>query len=353
MIRELLAMVLAFIISVSTFYVPEIFKSEVKENPSIVFSAGITPREIAITYPYTYEDMLLDIAYLEIKYPDLIEVNTIGKSEWGFPIWVIVLGKGDKSVMINAAHHGREYATVPLVMKMINYYAQLYESDETIEPYGNVREILNQVSIHFIPMVNPDGVKIAQNDLRYLTDEKIAKLKRMLALRGQTDFETWKANGEGVDLNANYPARWGRSSIPYSSENSGGKEPGEAKETKALMDYTKEQNFLSTISYHNAGEVLYWYFGQTGDNRLRDYRLTLELSEITGYSLLPIDIQMQSSSGYKDWYIQEFKRPAWTIEIGKTVNNRPLSQEEMLDAWEKNKEVGLWLASMVIRENIQ
>lgn len=351
MIKKLLSLILSFITLISTFYTPGIFRPEIKENLAIAFSKGITPREIATTYPYTYEDMVLDIAYLEMKYPDIIEVNTIGQSEWGFPIWVVILGKGEKSVMINAAHHAREYATVPLVMKMINYYAQLYESNETMEPFGNVREILDKVCIHFIPMVNPDGVKIAQNHLYHLTDEKIAELRKIL--KKGTDFENWKANGEGVDLNSNYPARWKQCLVPYLSEGSGGKEPGEASETKALMDYTKEQDFLSTISYHNAGEILYWYFGQTGNDKSRDYRLTKELSELTGYSLIPIQTQMQSNSGYKDWYIQEFKRPAWTIEIGRTVNNKPLSQEEMLDAWKKNKKVGLWLASMIIRENIK
>ncbi len=61
----------------------------------------------------------------------------------------------------------------------------------------------------------------------------------------------------------------------------------------------------------------------------------------------------KSSSGYKDWYIQEFKRPAWTIEIGKTVNNKAIPKEEVLEAWEKNRMVGLWLADMVRKENIQ
>ena len=87
MIKELLSIILSFIISLSTFYTPNgVFKPEIKENPSVAFSVGITPREIATTYPYTYEDMVLDIAYLEMKYPDFVEVNTIGKSEWGLPI---------------------------------------------------------------------------------------------------------------------------------------------------------------------------------------------------------------------------------------------------------------------------
>lgn len=81
--------------------------------------------------------------------------------------------------------------------------------------------------------------------------------------------------------------------------------------------------------------------------------MCIRLSEMTGYGLIPIEIQKKSSLGYKNWYIQEFKRPAWTIEIGKTVNNKAIPEEEILEAWEKNRMVGLWLADMVRKENIQ
>lgn len=351
MIKEIFLAILLAIVSLTNVYTGDVFTPEVKENPAAMFADGLTERDIATTYPYTYEDMMLDIAYLEMKYPDIIEVDTIGTSEWGYPIWTMVLGKGEKAVLINAAHHAREYPTVSLTMKMINYYAQLYDQDETIEPYGSIRALLDEVSIHFVPCLNPDGIKIAQGKLDGLSNEKIVQLQSLL--RPGDAFENWKSNGQGVDLNSNYPAKWKRNILPYSSQRSGGIKPGEAKESQALMDYTKKHDFLSTVSYHHAGEILFWYFGQTGSDKDRDYRLTEQLSEMTGYGLIPIEMQKKSSSGYKDWYIQEFKRPAWTIEIGKTVNNKAIPEEEMLEAWEKNRMVGLWLADMVRKENIQ
>lgn len=97
MIKELFMLILSFIISLTSIYTEGVLKPEAKENPVQVFSQGITAREIATTYPYTYEDMVLDIAYLEAKYPDFIEVDTIGSSEWGYPLWTIVLGKRGES----------------------------------------------------------------------------------------------------------------------------------------------------------------------------------------------------------------------------------------------------------------
>ena len=32
------------------------------------------------------------------------------------------------------------------------------------------------------------------------------------------------------------------------------------------------------------------------------------------------------NAGYKDWFIQEYNRPGYTIEVGKGVNPLPLSQ---------------------------
>lgn len=120
MIKEIFLAILLVIISLTNVYTGDVFTPEVKENPAPMFADGLTERDIATTYPYIYEDMMLDIAYLEMKYPDIIEVDTIGTSEWGYPTWTMVLGKGEKAVLINTAHHAREYPTVSLTMKMIN-----------------------------------------------------------------------------------------------------------------------------------------------------------------------------------------------------------------------------------------
>lgn len=41
---------------------------------------------------------------------------------------------------------------------------------------------------------------------------------------------------------------------------------------------------------------------------------------------------VDSHAGFKDWYIQEFKRPGFTLELGKGINPLPLSQfNELLE----------------------
>ena len=50
-----------------------------------------------------------------------------------------------------------------------------------------------------------------------------------------------------------------------------------------------------------------------------------QFAEESGYRLA--DTPYQSGfAGYKDWFIQEFRKPGYTIEVGSGVNPLPLSQ---------------------------
>ena len=50
-------------------------------------------------------------------------------------------------------------------------------------------------------MLNPDGVTIQQNDLKQIPDKH---QKRLLEMNERFEnFEGWKANGMGLDLNDN------------------------------------------------------------------------------------------------------------------------------------------------------
>ena len=49
------------------------------------------------------------------------------------------------------------------------------------------------------------------------------------------------------------------------------------------------------------------------------------MAEASGYTLA--DTPYASSfAGYKDWFIQAYGRPGYTVEVGEGVNPLPLSQ---------------------------
>ena len=49
------------------------------------------------------------------------------------------------------------------------------------------------------------------------------------------------------------------------------------------------------------------------------------MAAASGYTLANVPYE-SSFAGYKDWFIQQFRRPGYTIEVGQGVNPLPLSQ---------------------------
>jgi g-D-glutamyl-meso-diaminopimelate peptidase len=83
-------------------------------------------------------------------------------------------------------------------------------------------------------------------------------------------------------------------------------------------------------SFHSAGEELFWYYGPKTPLLSRD--IAEEFSFSCGYKV-SFPSGMASHGGLKDWYIEKFRRPGFTVEIGKGENPLPLSDFD--DIYEK------------------
>ena len=187
-----------------------------------------------------------------------------------------------------------------------------------------------------LPLMNPDGALLAQEGL-----EAVCKERRefLLDVNKTEDFSLWKANAEGVDLNLNFPARWGkgRGNVTYPAPHGYiGKEPLSAPESSALALFTEEVRPDYTLSWHTKGEEIYWRFHQPLARAMRDKRLAKILSRETGY---PLKNTPFSAGGYKDWCVQTLKIPAFTVEVGADERAHPLGQTELADVVKKNIDV--------------
>ena len=77
------------------------------------------------------------------------------------------------------------------------------------------------------------------------------------------------------------------------------------------------------ISFHTQGEVIYWQFQNY--NPPRGFYIGTQFARVSGYSLE--DTPFASSfAGYKDWFIQDFDLPGYTVEVGQGQNPLPISQ---------------------------
>lgn len=309
-------------------------------RPSISHAADVVnPKQT-----YTYEMMVRDIKELSNRYPDIIKYKTIGNSEYNRPIYAVSLGTGNAKTFINGSHHAREWISTNLNMYMIEQYAKMYESKQSFGGY-NVKKVLDETTIWFVPMINPDGVTLQQFGPSKFPSSVRSSLIKMND--GSTDFKRWKANAKGVDLNRQYKADWSNIRNNYTSprwSNHKGNAPEQAAETKALVKFTKEINPEIAVSYHSSGEVLYWNYKQSGSILTRDLNFAKKIGHFTGYSLVNVGSN-PSGGGYTDWFISNFKRPAFTPELGRYSGQTHVPVSEFDRIWSQNNYIGLYTAS--------
>ena len=296
---------------------------------------------------YTFERMETDLIKLNKRYNNDLVTVVIGRSHFGKPIYATKLGNGRQSIIVLGGHHGREWLTSTLTMKMLEQYAEGYKKKAIMEGYST--SILDDVSIWFIPMVNPDGITIQQTGVNHLPKKLQKQIIQMN--NGCKDFSRWKANGIGIDLNRQYPAGWtdikGSVSKP-SYQLYKGKFPLEAAEVKSVVKFTRKIKPLAALSYHSSGRVLYWEFQEKGSELNRNRKIAKKISKMTGYKL---DTPEENAvgGGYTDWFSQEFKLPAFTPEISYYVKDNSPPTSVFQEEWMRNRAVGLFLAKEVKR----
>lgn len=243
------------------------------------------------------------------------EKRVIGSSLFGRNLYAMKLGNGRPMGLAQYAIHGREFVTAELAF--VHYHVGLAEG-----------------SLWLLPLMNPDGALLSQRGLTSVEDSTARENLRML---GGEDFSLWKANGRGVDLNVNFPARWGSGKQNIwtpGAENFVGEHPFSEPETQVLKRFTEEIQPDYTLSYHTKGEEIYWYFYQSTRTCPRDKALAAVLSDSTGY---PLAEAKGSAGGYKDWCIQALGIPAFTIEAGSEKFKHPLGVDGLEDIIKKNK----------------
>lgn len=308
----------------------------IKPAEASASAAVVNPNQI-----YSYTIMQRDIERLVKAYPDLVSMESLGQSPYGRQLWAVKLGRGEAVLSLNGSHHAREWMTSTVLMKMIDTYAGAYVNNTTIAGY-NVRRLLDEVSIWIVPMVNPDGVTLSQQGTAGLPAELAKTLQRYNG--NSTNFSRWKANMQGIDLNRQYPANWSTiknaGAFPW-YQNYKGQRPGQAREVQLMMDFTRRIDPEVTISYHSSGEIIFWHFNTLSANVARDQAMARALSRMTGYALVAPE-KNPSGGGYKDWFIQEFGRPGFTVEIAKYAGESNVPLNQFASVWNDNRAVGLY-----------
>ena len=198
------------------------------------------------------------------------QAETIGYSTEGRPLHLYVFGTGGHERMIVAGiHGGDEWNTVTLANQLIKYVDQ------------NPDVVPEEMTLYILPNLNPDGEARAHNKYGHV-------------------------NGNGVDLNRNFPINWqkdwDRSGCWNSLVTSGGTGPGSELETQALINFVETHNIEALISYHSAALGIFpgglpW--------EADSIRLAKSIAEVSSYPFPPIDTGCTYSGTLADYAVSK------------------------------------------------
>jgi len=304
---------------------------------------------VSPTTPYTHDQLMRDVYALCVTYPGLIQSENAGYSVEGRALPLLRLGNGRTAILCCGAHHAREYITSAYLMYMVNVYARSAAANKRLGGYDMAR-LLSDCSIYVLPMVNPDGVALAQGGLKAMQQPE--NIKKIALVR--SSYCEWKANVNGVDLNRHYPFIWDKRYRPIdvpASELYSGEEPGAEPEVRAVMRVCRSHAFHAALSFHAKGESIAYADTVTTEKTPDASGLARRLTDASGYALLPVsDNPGIFAASFEAWFRDAFLRPALMIRLSPAAGGMmPMDDRDFFSlVWKKARLVCVEiLAAMV------
>lgn len=170
-----------------------------------------------------YVEMMQNFA---TSYPDICKLDTIGESKYGRLLLAVKISDNvsvneeEPEFFYTGTMHGNETTGYILLLRLI---------DSLLVSYGQSSQITSLIDdneIFINPLANPDGTYAGGNN---------------------TITSATRSNGNGVDLNRNFPD-------PDNGPNPDGN-PYQP-ETIAMMDYAEKNHFVLSANFHGGAEVV-------------------------------------------------------------------------------------------------
>eukprot|EP00057_Strongylocentrotus_purpuratus_P011065 XP_011665539.1 PREDICTED: carboxypeptidase D isoform X2 [Strongylocentrotus purpuratus] len=194
---------------------------------------------------HTQESMIEALTNVADRYPNITHLYSIGNSVQDRQIMAIEISDrpgvhepGEPEMKYVAGIHGNEVVGGEMLMLFIQFLCENYETSD------QVKWLVDNTRIHLVPSMNPDG--------------------KAIAFEGDIESTVGRNNYRGVDLNRNFPDRFGRSEGTIQPE------------TKAIMDWTKNHPFVISAGLH-------------GGSLVANYPYDSNRQQVEGYSASPDD----------------------------------------------------------------
>lgn len=203
---------------------------------------------------WSYAEMEAYLQHLADDYPNLVKLETIGKSFEGRNIHGLKISKNTEFginpiIFIDAGTHAREWAGIQ---------SAFYFLHQLVENTTASTELTDKLDFVFVPMVNPDGYVYS------FTEDRLWRKNRRYVNYTCT----------GIDLNRNYPYMWRYRSNSCASNGYSGASALSEPEIKAVADYMQsfKYNLRLYLSTHTCGNLVLWPFGFAFDVYIKNHK---------------------------------------------------------------------------------
>lgn len=254
-----------------------------------------------------------------------LQQMSIGKSCAGRDITAVKINSNYEYVLFTAAFHGSEHITSNVLLMFMEEFSYAFTHNRSLAGV-NIKKALGDRGVIFVPRVNPDGCEISIRGALGCGREA-GNVYKMC----KGDFTHYNANLRGVDINHNFDASWQqlheleRKSGIFgpAATRFGGHSPTSEPETLSLVNLCKANNIHHVIALHSQGEVIYWSYN--GLENKKSKQMAEIMAATSGYAL-DVPVKLATGGGFKDWFIKEFSRPGFTVEVGKGENPLPVNE---------------------------
>ncbi|MFF9812895.1 M14 family zinc carboxypeptidase [Streptomyces sp. NPDC014006] len=267
------------------------------------------------------------------QHPGLTKVVSIGKTVDGQDILALKLTRNAKrtrdgsrpAVLYMSNQHAREWITPEMTRRLLHHYLDHYATDRRI------RKIVDSTELWFVISANPDGYDYTFKD----ASTRLWR-KNLRDVNGDGVIST----GDGVDLNRNFPYKWGYddegSSPNPTSETYRGAAPASEPETRALDAFEKRVGFRYAINYHSAAELLLYGVGWQVATPTPDDVLYKALAGTPEHSAIPgyhpqVSSELYTTNGEADGHAENVNGTAMFTPEMSTCQTA--SDADPNDAW--------------------
>ena len=307
---------------------------------------------------YRDSDMIYDfLEKVHEKYPKITKLTSLGSTRMGKEIWALRItdnpnqDEDEPCIIINSAHHGSELLSMEFSLDVIKYL--VFNSTQSEQ-----KNIIDNFDVWVVPLVNPDG-----NYAFWNINQSVGRKNHW----DENNNNILEFN-EGVDLNRNYPFKWGALGEKGSSSHFNhywyrGSTPASEPETQAMMKLANQYHPAIVFSYHTSGNMILSPY-TIDDTPIPQPDVAWEFAEKLVYNLpnapyksrpMKVYRNMYSVDGTdQDWYFNTFGSLAYIIEgpfHNPQLNVRNLSIDYMKPLYTRMFE--LMLTGPRIYGNIQ